>query len=102
MLGAAGARVPVLVDGAVTGAAALVAARLAPAVTGSLLAAHLSHEPAHALQLHALGLSPVLRLGMRLGEGTGALLAVPVVRAAVAVLTEMAGFAEAGVTDSGA
>lgn len=101
-LGAAAARVPVLVDGVVTGAAALVAARLAPAVTDSLLAAHLSPEPAHALQLGSLGLTPILRLGMRLGEGTGALLAVPVVAAAVAVLTRMAGFADAGVTDTGA
>lgn len=102
VLGAATARVPVLVDGVVTGAAALVAARLAPAAAGSLLAAHLSPEPAHGLQLAALGLTPVLRLDMRLGEGTGALVAVPVVRAAAAVLTEMAGFADAGVTDTGA
>jgi nicotinate-nucleotide--dimethylbenzimidazole phosphoribosyltransferase len=102
VLGAVAASVPVLVDGVVTGAAALVAARLAPVVPGSLLAAHLSPEPAHALQLAALGLTPLLRLDMRLGEGTGALLAVPVVRAAVAVLTEMAGFVEAGVTDTGA
>ncbi|HEY6747178.1 MAG TPA: nicotinate-nucleotide--dimethylbenzimidazole phosphoribosyltransferase [Mycobacteriales bacterium] len=102
VLGAAAARVPVLVDGVVTGAAALVAARLAPAAPGSLLAAHLSPEPAHAQQLAALGLTPMLQLNMRLGEGTGALLAVPLVRAAVAVLTEMAGFADAGVTDTGA
>jgi nicotinate-nucleotide--dimethylbenzimidazole phosphoribosyltransferase len=102
VLGAAASRVPVLVDGVVTGAAALVAARLAPVVPGSLLAAHLSPEPAHARQLAALGLTPMLQLNMRLGEGTGALLAVPLVRAAVAVLTEMAGFADAGVTDTGA
>ena len=102
VLGAAATRVPVLVDGVGTGAAALVAARLAPAVAGSLLAAHVSPEPVHLLQLAALGLTPLLRLDMRLGEGTGALLAVPVVRAAADLLTGMAGFAEAGVTDTGA
>lgn len=101
-LGAAAERVPVLLDGVVTGAAALVAARLAPDVRGHLLAAHTSPEPAHRLQIDALGLTPILDLRMRLGEGTGALLAVPVVRAAVAVLTEMAGFADADVTDTGA
>ena len=96
VLGAAERRVPVLVDGFITGAAALVAARLAPASTDAMIAAHLSPEPGHALQLAALGLRPLLDLEMRLGEGSGAALAINLVRSAVAVLTEMATFASLG------
>lgn len=96
VLGAAERQVPVLVDGFITGAAALVAARLAPACTDALVAAHLSPEPGHALQLAALGLRPLLDLQMRLGEGSGAALAINVVRSSIAVLTEMATFASLG------
>jgi nicotinate-nucleotide--dimethylbenzimidazole phosphoribosyltransferase len=101
MLGAAAARVPVVLDGYPTGAAALVAARLAPALGDYLVAAHLSPEPGHALVLEALGLEPLLELGLRLGEASGAALALPLVAAALAILDEMATFDSAGVTDTG-
>jgi len=101
VLGAAAERRVVVLDGFVTGAAALTAARLAPAAVEAMVAAHLSPEPGHRLVLAELGLEPLLDLGLRLGEGTGALLAVPLLRAAVAVLAEMATFEEAGVTDAG-
>jgi nicotinate-nucleotide--dimethylbenzimidazole phosphoribosyltransferase len=98
ILGAGARRVPVLLDGFVTSAAALVAAGLAPAAVGSMLAATRSPEPGHALVLDALGLEPMLDLRLRLGEGTGAALALPVVRAAVAIVTDMATFRSAGVS----
>lgn len=98
ILGAAARRMPVLLDGFVTGAAALAASALAPPVPGSLLAATRSPEPGHALVLARLGLEPLLDLGLRLGEGSGAALAIPLVRAAVAILTEMATFEDAGVS----
>lgn len=82
--------VPVVLDGVVSVAAALVADAVAPAVRDRLVAGHRSVEPGASRGLQALGLDPVLDLGMRLGEGTGALLAVPVIRAAAAVLGEMA------------
>jgi nicotinate-nucleotide--dimethylbenzimidazole phosphoribosyltransferase len=89
---------PVVLDGFISTAAALVAARLAPAVTGYLFASHRSTEPGHALQLEALGLDPILDLGLRLGEGSGAALALPVLDAAGALLREMATFSDAGVS----
>ena len=98
VLGAASRRVPVLLDGFITGAAALVAAGLAPDVTGSLIAATRSPEPGHRLVLERLGLVPLLDLGLRLGEGSGAALALPFVSAAVAILTDMATFDAAGVS----
>jgi nicotinate-nucleotide--dimethylbenzimidazole phosphoribosyltransferase len=101
-LGAAACRVVVLLDGFVVGAAALVAARLAPASVGSMVAAHRSPEPGHRLVLDELGLEPLLDMRMRLGEGSGALVALPLVDAALALLHEMATFAAAGVTDTGA
>jgi nicotinate-nucleotide--dimethylbenzimidazole phosphoribosyltransferase len=100
-LGAAAERLVVLLDGFITGAAALIAARLAPAVSERLVASHLSPEPGHRLVLEALGLRPLLDLELRLGEGTGAALAIPIVRASLAVLSDMATFAEAGVSDAG-
>jgi nicotinate-nucleotide--dimethylbenzimidazole phosphoribosyltransferase len=100
VLGAAERQVPVLVDGFITGAAALVAARLAPASTDAMIAAHLSPEPGHALQLAALGLRPLLDLRMRLGEGSGAALAINLVRSSIAVLDEMATFASLGLDQS--
>jgi nicotinate-nucleotide--dimethylbenzimidazole phosphoribosyltransferase len=96
---AAARRTPVLLDGLVVGAAALVAERLAPGASAWWLAGHRSVEPAHTLLLDHLGLDPLLDLGMRLGEGSGALAALPLVTMAGRVLAEMATFAEAGVSD---
>jgi nicotinate-nucleotide--dimethylbenzimidazole phosphoribosyltransferase len=98
ILGAASRRVPVLLDGFVTGAAALVAATIAPAAAGAMVAATRSPEPGHSLVLARLGLEPLLDLGLRLGEGSGAALALPLVRAAIAILTDMATFEAAGVS----
>ncbi len=95
-LSAASQRVPVVVDGFIAGAAALVAAELNPRVTDYLLASHDSVEPGHAAQLDALGLEPCFDYGMRLGEGTGAALAIGVYRAACTAHNEMSTFAEAG------
>ena len=100
-LGAAAEGAVVLLDGFVTGAAALVAARLAPAAAGRMVASHRSPEPGHALVLADLGLRPLLDLGLRLGEGSGAALALPLVGAALAILADMATFEAAGVTDAG-
>ena len=100
-LGAAAEGAVVLLDGFVTGAAALVAARLAPDAAGRMVASHRSPEPGHALVLADLGLRPLLDLGLRLGEGSGAALALPLVGAALAILADMATFEAAGVTDAG-
>ncbi|MBS3936732.1 MAG: nicotinate-nucleotide--dimethylbenzimidazole phosphoribosyltransferase [Sulfuritalea sp.] len=97
MLAAAQRRLLVLVDGFICGSAALVAARIAPAFLDYAVFSHLSREPGHRLQLAALGVEPLLDLDLRLGEGTGAALAWPLVRAACAFLDEMASFASAGV-----
>ena len=102
ILGGAARRVAVVVDGFISGAAALVASRLEPSVLPFLIAAHRSSEPGHGRILTELGLEPLLDLGLRLGEGTGAALAMSLVDAAVRVLHEMATFADAGVADSGA
>ncbi|MBD2846788.1 nicotinate-nucleotide--dimethylbenzimidazole phosphoribosyltransferase [Paenibacillus sp. IB182496] len=99
MLGAAGQRLPVVVDGFISTAAALVALRLAPGLRPYLIASHQSGEQGHRLLLESLGLRPPLQLDMRLGEGTGAVLCLHLLEAAVRVLDEMATFAEAGVSD---
>jgi nicotinate-nucleotide--dimethylbenzimidazole phosphoribosyltransferase len=99
MLAAAEARMVLLLDGFIVGAAALVAARLAPALPDYCIFCHRSAEPGHAAQLQAMNAEPLLDLGMRLGEGTGAALAWPLVEAAVAFLAEMASFESAGVAD---
>ena len=91
-------RSPLLLDGLVVTAAALVADRLAPGARQWWQAGHRSTEPAHAAALRALDLEPIVDLRMRLGEGTGAAVALPVVRAAVAALASMATFDEAGIT----
>jgi nicotinate-nucleotide--dimethylbenzimidazole phosphoribosyltransferase len=101
MLGAAANRVPVVLDGVIAGAAALAARALAPAVVDTCLAGHRSAEPGHAVALESLGLTPLIDLGLRLGEGTGALLALPLVQAAAAALSGMATFDAAGVTEKG-
>ncbi|HEX4358450.1 MAG TPA: nicotinate-nucleotide--dimethylbenzimidazole phosphoribosyltransferase [Pseudonocardia sp.] len=93
-------RTPVLLDGMVVGAAALVAEELAPGARAWWLAGHRSVEPAHTLLLEYLGLEPLLDLGMRLGEGSGALAALPLVLMAGRVLAEMATFADAGVSEA--
>jgi nicotinate-nucleotide--dimethylbenzimidazole phosphoribosyltransferase len=98
---AAARRSVVVLDGFITGAAALVALRLAPALQGFLVASHRSAEPGHRVVLEALGLAPLLELDLRLGEGSGAALALPILAAARDVLVEMATFADAGVTDTG-
>ncbi|GAA4811800.1 hypothetical protein GCM10023200_56970 [Actinomycetospora chlora] len=99
LLGAAALRTPVVLDGVVSGAAALVAAALAPTASHAWIAGHRSVEPAHTLALQHLGLAPALDLGLRVGEGTGALLAVPVVTAAARALADVATFDAAGVTE---
>ncbi len=97
LLGGAALCTPVVVDGVVAGAAALVAAALAPTASHAWLAGHRSVEPAHTLALTHLGLGPLLDLGLRVGEGTGALLAAPLVAAAARALGEVATFDAAGV-----
>jgi nicotinate-nucleotide--dimethylbenzimidazole phosphoribosyltransferase len=99
ILGGAARRVPVLVDGVIALSAALAAVALAPDAAGALIAGHRSAEPGAAVALAHLGLRPLLDLGMRLGEGTGALLAVPVVAGAVRVLHTVATFDSAGVSE---
>jgi nicotinate-nucleotide--dimethylbenzimidazole phosphoribosyltransferase len=98
MLGAAAHRVPVFVDGFISAAAALIASRLKPEVIEYMLASHLSEEPGHAAALKLLGLKPFLQMNMRLGEGTGAALAMTMMDAAVKILHEMASFSDAGVS----
>ncbi|MEV1289688.1 nicotinate-nucleotide--dimethylbenzimidazole phosphoribosyltransferase [Micromonospora sp. NPDC049679] len=99
ILGAAAARVPVILDGVVSVSAALAAAALAPDAIGAMVAGHRSVEPGASAALRHLGLDPLLDLGLRLGEGTGAMLAVPIVAAAVRVLHDVATFDSAGVSE---
>ena len=100
-LGAIAARIPVVVDGFICGAAALTAARIAPAAAASMLASHRSVEAGHRAVLKAIGQRPLLDLDLRLGEGTGAVLAMGLCDAALAIVREMATFASAGVSDRG-
>lgn len=97
VLGAAARRTPVILDGVIAGAAALVAQALAPDALGYCFAGHRSVEPGHVVALDRLGLRPLVDLDLRLGEGTGAVLSFPLVEAAGAVLREMATFDSAGV-----
>ncbi|MGE5472280.1 MAG: nicotinate-nucleotide--dimethylbenzimidazole phosphoribosyltransferase [Bacteroidota bacterium] len=99
MLAAAEAKMVLLIDGFIVGSAALTAIRLVPAVADYCVFCHRSAEPGHAAQLQALGAEPLLDLGLRLGEGTGAALAFPLVRASLAFLKEMASFESAGVSE---
>lgn len=105
MLAAGARRIPILLDGYITTSAALVAAALAPNLRTHLIAAHCGAEPGHALALDHLGLTgaagaaPLLRLDLRLGEGSGAALALPLLQSATRLLREMATFDQAGVSD---
>lgn len=98
MLAAASRRVPIVLDGVTTAAAALWASQLAPALPSYCIASHRSPEPAHALLLERLGLEPLADWQMRLGEGSGALMLLPIIRQAVAIMQETATFADARVT----
>lgn len=98
ILAGAAHRVPVVIDGFISGAAALVAVRLQPAIRDYLIASHLSEEPGHRVMLELVGLRPMLYMKMRLGEGTGAALAMPIVEAALKIMHEMATFDDAGIS----
>lgn len=99
ILGAAAYRIPVLVDGFISTAGAMIAAALAPLSRRYMIAAHRSVEPGHRLMQEHLDLQPIFQLDLRLGEGTGAALAMPVVASAVALLNEMATFSSANVSN---
>jgi len=94
VLGSAMHRRPVVIDGFIATVAALVAVRLQPAARGYCVFSHRSAERGHGLLLEALDAKPYLDLGLRLGEGTGAVMAVPLLRAATGILTEMADLSE--------
>ncbi len=98
ILACAARRVSVVLDGFVSGAAALLACRMNPLCRHYMIAAHLSEEPGHKVILQELGLSPLLDFGLRIGEGTGAVLAIPIIEAAVKIINEMATFSEAGIS----
>lgn len=98
IIGAAANRCPVVIDGYISSAAALVAARLAPQSLPFMLASHLSHERAHGELLGVIGLSPLIHMEMRLGEGTGALLCFHLIDASLKLMQEMATFDSAGVS----
>ncbi|MEV4538289.1 nicotinate-nucleotide--dimethylbenzimidazole phosphoribosyltransferase [Asanoa sp. NPDC049518] len=99
VLGAAARRVPVILDGVIADSAALAAAALAPDAVGAMVAGHRSAEPGAAIALRHLGLGPLVDLGLRLGEGTGAVLAWPIVASAARVLHDVATFDSAGVAE---
>lgn len=99
LLGGASLRTPVILDGVSAGAAALVARAIAPEVLAACIAGHRSAEPGHVAALNKLGLRPLVDLDLRLGEGTGALLALPVVQSAARAMHEVATFDSAGVTE---
>ena len=98
IIAAAASRVPVVLDGFISGAAALIAAKIAPASRAYMIPSHASAEPGHRLVLALLGLRPMLEMDLRLGEGTGAVLAMPLIEAATRIIAEMATFTEAGVS----
>ncbi len=101
IIGAAAHRIPVVIDGFISGAAALIAVGLSPRVKDYLIASHCSVEIGHKAILKHLGLKPILDLELRLGEGTGAALGIFLVEAAAKILAEMATFGEAGVSEKG-
>jgi nicotinate-nucleotide--dimethylbenzimidazole phosphoribosyltransferase len=97
-LGAAAARIPIVIDGFIATAAAALAVRMCPASAGYMFAGHLSAEPGHFVLLKMIELHPILDLGMRLGEGTGAALAMNIIEAAIRTFLDMATFETAGVS----
>jgi nicotinate-nucleotide--dimethylbenzimidazole phosphoribosyltransferase len=99
IVGGAAARIPVVVDGVIADAALLVAAAIVPEVLGYCIAGHRSAEPGATAALAYLGMDPILDLGMRLGEGSGACMALPIIEASARILGEMATFDSAGVTE---
>ncbi len=99
MIGAAARRVPVVIDGFISGAAALIAYTIAPSVQPYLIAAHRSVEIGHRAILDHLRVEPLLDLDLRLGEGTGAALGISLCIASAKILDEMATFADAGVSE---
>jgi nicotinate-nucleotide--dimethylbenzimidazole phosphoribosyltransferase len=98
ILGAARDSIAVVADGFISTAAAAIAFAIEPRVRGYLFAGHQSEEPGHRVLLEYIGLKPILSLNMRLGEGTGAVLAMPIIESAVCLYNEMATFASAGVS----
>lgn len=101
VLGAARVKAPVICDGFIATAGALIACKISPTAKDYLFISHLSQEVGHRTMIDLLGIPPILDLGMRLGEGTGAALAMSIVEASAKVLMEIKTFAEAGVTDTG-
>ena len=101
ILGGAASRVPVVIDGFISGAGAMIARSLAPRALDFVIASHLSKEPGHKVMLTWLGVSPMLQMNMRLGEGTGAALSFSLIDAALKIAGEMATFDQAGVSDAG-
>ena len=99
ILAGAAARIPVVIDGFISGVAALIAVGLEPKVQDYLFAAHCSVEIGHKAALNKMGLSPILDLNLRLGEGTGAALGINLIDAACKILTQMATFSSAGVSE---
>ncbi len=99
ILGASAKRIPVVIDGFISGAAALIAYRLEPKVKDYIIAAHCSVEKGHKIILDYIGLKPLLDLDLRLGEGTGAALGISITEASVKILTEMSTFQDAGVSE---
>ncbi|MFH1288395.1 MAG: nicotinate-nucleotide--dimethylbenzimidazole phosphoribosyltransferase [bacterium] len=99
ILGAASKRIPVVIDGFISGAAALIAWTLEPKAKDYMIAGHCSVEKGHKVILEVLGLNPILNLDLRLGEGTGAALGIGIVEAGVKILTQMATFEHAGVSE---
>lgn len=99
IIGAAARRCPIVIDGFISSAAALIASRLAPLSVSYMIASHLSEERGHRAMLEAVGLKPILQMNMRLGEGTGSALCFPILDSAVAIVNEMATFASAGISE---
>lgn len=100
VLAAARSRIPLMIDGFISTAAAALAVALEPRISGYLIAGHRSKEPGHRLLLQHLGLNPILDLEMRLGEGSGAVLAMPILESAVALYLQMATFTSASVSEA--
>ncbi len=99
MLAGASHNIPVVIDGFISGAAALLATELEPKVKNYLIPSHCSAEAGHKQMLSFLGLTPLLDLDLRLGEGTGAALGINIVEASIKILTQMATFHDAGVSE---